>query len=173
VPGTDFGRDRRIAHRKLVDREIPDGFRELFGELGAVEQAGAAEAEVEIAEQTAPGQAARPFLDRVEFAGGVAAADHGPDRGAGDDVRRITLGEQRLDHADVGKAARRTAAEHETDARPGWRRFGACMRVRIDGLFPVLSVTPKNMKHANQVLDAATRSSPRTRPQCKSYAPVW
>ena len=62
-------------------------------------------------------EAARPFLEAVELAGGIAAADHGADRGADDDVRHDAVREQRAHHADMGKAARGAAAEREPDAR--------------------------------------------------------
>ena len=119
-----------------------------------------AEADIEIAEQAAPRQAARPFLDRVELAGRIAAADHRADRGAGDDVGHVALGEQRADDADMRKAARRAAAQHEPDARPR-RRRSASAWLPVDRLIAVLSATPQKMKHANQILLHRRDDSPR------------
>ena len=61
--------------------------------------------------------AARPVFQRVELAGGVAAADHGADRGADDDVGHDAVREQRAHDADMGKAARGAAAERQPDGR--------------------------------------------------------
>ena len=62
-------------------------------------------------------QAARPFLQRVEMAGGIGAADHGADRGADDDIRHDAMGQQGPDDADMGEAARRAAAQRQSDHR--------------------------------------------------------
>ncbi len=54
-------------------------------------------------------------FERVELIGGVAAADQRAHRGADDDVGLDAVGLQRPHHADMGKAARRAAAEHKSD----------------------------------------------------------
>src|SRR6185437_16285284 len=84
----------------------------------AADQATSVEADVEVAEDVAHLQAARPFLQRVEMAGSVSAADDGADRGADHDVRHDVVGEQGPQDADMGKAPRRAAAEREADDRP-------------------------------------------------------
>ena len=59
---------------------------QLGGEVIAADQPGAGEVDVEIAQDAAHGERARPFFQVVELAGGVAAADHRADRGADDDI---------------------------------------------------------------------------------------
>ena len=77
-------------------------------ELHAAEQAVAAEIEVEQAEDAALGQAAGEFLELVELAGEIAAADQRADRGAGDH-RDFDAGlVERAQHADMRPAARRS-----------------------------------------------------------------
>ena len=113
---------KRIGRSSIV--VSPSASFELLGEPVAADQAGAGQADVEIAEHAAHGQRARPCFERVELAGGVAAADHGADRGADDDVGHDAVGDQRAQHADMGKAARGAAAEREPDARARRRRLG-------------------------------------------------
>ena len=117
VAGADLGGDGGEADRQRLDRRVAELLFEPRRELAAADQAAAGQADVEIAEDAALGQAARPFLDDVEPAGGLAAADHGADRGADDDVGLDAVREQRADHADMGKAARAAAAERKPDGR--------------------------------------------------------
>src|ERR1041385_8957104 len=101
-----------------------------------------------MAYDAAPGQRARPSLQRIELARRVATADDRANRRADDDVRDNAVRHQRAHHADMGKAARRAAAERKSDAgaarsrldRPG---AGVCRPVTI-------AVTPareKSLKH--------------------------
>ena len=127
VAGADLGRDGGEADRQRLDRRVAEFLFQPRRELAAADQAAAGKRDVEIAEDAALGQAARPFLDDVEPAGGVAAADHGADRGADDDVGLDAVREQRAEHADMGKAARAAAAERKPDGRAhgcALRRFG-------------------------------------------------
>ena len=79
-------------------RVSAERFGQVPGQVTPAEQAGAGEADIEIADQPAQGEAARPLFKWIEPVGGVAAADHGADRSADDDVgldarldqRRIT-----------------------------------------------------------------------------------
>ena len=85
-------------------------------ELHAAEQAVAAKMQVEQAEHAPLGQAAGEFLELVELAGEIAAADQRADRGAGDH-RHLDAGlVERPQHADMCPAARRTAAERQRNA---------------------------------------------------------
>ena len=103
----------------------------------------------------------------VEPAGGVAAADHRADRGADDDVRLDAVREQRADHADMGKAARRAAAERKPDGRAldargvVGRRFGAAVAV------PSAALTFEHQAFSVAGDDRARRSAN------KAIAPVW
>src|SRR5262249_21388608 len=76
-----------------------------------------ADAHVEIADDAPHGQRARPVLQRVELIGGVTAADQCAHRGADDDVGFDAVCHQGAHDADMGKTARRAAAEHESDRR--------------------------------------------------------
>src|SRR6185437_433958 len=90
----------------------------LGGELGAADQAVAVEADIEVAEDVSRLQAARPVFQRVEMTRRIGAADHRADRGADHDVGHDAARHQRLDDADMGKAARGAAAERQPDHRP-------------------------------------------------------
>ncbi len=87
VTGRNFGRDGCELDRKVLDQASADRLLEFGGELAAADQAGAVQLNVEIAQHAARLQAARPFLERVEMAGHIGAADRGTDRGADHDVR--------------------------------------------------------------------------------------
>ena len=103
-----FGRSskRRAVHVLLHPRV----------ELHAAEQAVAAEIEVEQAEDAALGQAAGEFLELVELAGEVAAADQRADRGAGDHGDLDAGFVERAQHADMRPAARAAAAQRQRNA---------------------------------------------------------
>jgi hypothetical protein len=86
-------------------------------EPAAPDQAGAADSHVEIADDPPPGQRARPFLERIEFAGGATAADQCANRGADNDIGINAGGFECVDDADMRKAACRSAAENQADQR--------------------------------------------------------
>ena len=94
-------------------------------ELHAAEQPVAAEMQVEQAEHAALGQAAGEFLELVELAGEIAAADQRADRGAGDHVDLDAGLVERAQHADMRPAAGGAAAERQRDARIS---LPACVR---------------------------------------------
>ena len=118
VAGADLGRDGGELDRQVLDQDLAHRRLEFGRKLVAADQAGAVEADVEIAEDAARLQAARPFLERIEMAGGIGAADHGADRGADHDVGHDAVRQQRPDDADMGEAARGAAAERQPDHRP-------------------------------------------------------
>ncbi len=118
VAGVEFGGDSGKADRQIFDAGIADRSHQTFGKMAAADQAGAGKTDVEIAQDAAHGERAPPGLHAVELVGGVAAADHGADRGADDDVRHDAVGDERAHHADMGKAARSAAAERQADDRP-------------------------------------------------------
>ena len=99
-------------------RVWPDGGFELGGELVAADQARAVEADIEIAEDIARLQAARPLFQRIEMSRRIGAADHRADRGADHDIGDDAVGDQRPDDADMGKSARGAAAQRQPDHRP-------------------------------------------------------
>ena len=118
VAGADFGGHGGKFQRQLLDQGLADGGFELGGKLVAADQARAVEADIEIAQDISRLQAARPFLEGIEMARRIGAADHRADRGSDHDIGHDTMGDQRPDDADMGKSARRAAAECQPDHRP-------------------------------------------------------
>ena len=118
VTGADLGRDRGETHRQIFDRVLPIACSSRSRQPAAADQAGTADADVEIAEDAAQRQGARPDLQLIELAVRIAAADQRAHRGADDDVGNDAVLAQGVDDADMGKAARRAAAEDEADRGP-------------------------------------------------------
>ena len=118
MPGPDLGRDGGEFQWQLFDQGLSHRRLKPGGELGAADQARAIKADIEIAENVAWPQAARPFLESVEMPRGIGAADHGPDRGADHDIGVDAVGNQGPDNADMGKSARGAAAQHQPDHWP-------------------------------------------------------
>src|SRR5436305_1336933 len=92
---------------------------------------------------------ARPFLDRIELAGGVTAPDDGADRSSGNDVRLESARNQRADHTDMGKATGGAAAERQSDRRLSaaywfYRRIGG------SGAVAVLRAGEEKVEHETQ-----------------------
>ena len=89
-------------------------------ELVAAHQPAAAERYVDQVEHAAPRQLQREIFDLVEPARGIAAADHGADRGAddhvGDDAHLVQFSQR----ANMRPAARDAGAERQPDARPAF-----------------------------------------------------
>ncbi len=110
-------------------------------------------------------------LEIVELAGGVAAADHGADRGADDDIGHDAVSGQRAHDADMGKAARGAAAERQADGRAGGLRLDRT--VGIGGAIAVASTREKTLKHQTRSPVVPTPSSNRTCPQNKNFDPIW
>ena len=118
MSGADLGRDGGEFQRQFLDQGLAQCRLELGGEFVAADQAGAVEADIEIAENIARLQAARPFFQPVELSRGIGAADHGPDRGADHHIGDDAVGNQCPDNADMGKSARGAAAQRQSDHRP-------------------------------------------------------
>ncbi len=138
MAGIEFCGDGGEADRQIVDAVIGERRVQFGRKMAAANKPGPGQADVEIAEDVAHVEAARPFLQAVELAGGIAAADHGADRGADDDVRHDAVRGERAHHADMGKAARGAAAERKPDAgarggRPQRRGGGFGRTVAVAG----------------------------------------
>ncbi len=118
MAGADFGRNGGEFHRQFFDQDLAHRSLDFGRKLGAADQAGAVQADIEIGEDISRLQAARPFFHRIEMSGGIGAADHGADRGSDHDVGDDSVGHQRPDDADMGKAARGAAAQRQSDHRP-------------------------------------------------------
>src|SRR6185437_6905156 len=132
MTGVEFGGNRGKAHRQILDAAVGQRLLKLFGEVSAPDETGAGQTDVEISQDAAHRQPARPFLQPFHLARGVATANHRADRGADNDVRYNAVRGQRPQHTDMRKAARSAAAECEPDARTceGWlnRRGGGFRR---------------------------------------------
>ena len=94
----------------------------------AADQSRPAERKVEIAEHTPQIEEAAPFLQVVELSGRIEAADNGADRSAGDHVGYNAMRDQGAQHADMGEAACRAAAQNKSDC-DAWRPRGAAVTV--------------------------------------------
>ncbi len=73
--------------------------------MAPADQAGAGQANVEVAEHAAHRQRACPPVQVVHFLGGVAAADDGADGGANDHIGYDAMCFQGADDADMRKTA--------------------------------------------------------------------
>jgi hypothetical protein len=117
VAGADFSGNGRKTYRQVLDIFVADRLFKLVREPAASDQTGAADFHVEIADDAAHRQRARPGFERIELTGGIAAADQRTHRRADDNVRLDAMRDERAHHPDMGEAARRAAAENETDGR--------------------------------------------------------
>ncbi len=82
------------------------------------------------------GEPARERLDHVDLARGVTAADHGADRGAGDDVGMDALVVKFEQHADMRPAARGAGPERDADLRARRAAPGGSVRALLVGRCP-------------------------------------
>ena len=104
---------------ELLDVQIAELALEAVAQLLSIDQRGAGEIEIEVAEDAAAGQLAGELFQLVEMTGGMAGADDGADRRSGDDVRLDPgLGES-FEDADVGPAARRASPQRKPDLSLG------------------------------------------------------
>ena len=104
---------------ELLDVQIAELALEAVAQPLPVDQPGAGEIEIEVAEDAAARQLAGEPFQLVEMSGCIAGADHGADRSAGDDVRfDAGLGES-FEDADVGPAACRAAPQRKPDLSLG------------------------------------------------------
>ena len=116
-------------------------------QLCAAEKANAGKRHVHHAEHGLFGEIARKQLDDIKPPGGVAAADHRADRGAGDDVGMNAMIAKLKQDADMRPAARSAGAERNANLRapPPLRRarpIGAALAVRP------MSMTQQNLVQA-------------------------
>ncbi len=81
-----LGRDGDEAGRQVLDPLLSHRRFEPRPQPVAAHQPAAAKRHVDEIEHAAPGQRAGEILEFVEPPRGIAAADHGADRGADDDV---------------------------------------------------------------------------------------
>ena len=119
MAAAELGCDGGEARVELLDVQIAELALEPVAQPLPVDERGAGEIEIEIAEDAAARQLARELLQLVEMASRVAGADHGADRRADDDVGPDAgLGES-LEDADVGPAACRAAPQRKPDLSLG------------------------------------------------------
>ena len=118
VPGPNLGGDAREFDRQFLDQRGPERGLQLRGQLLAADQARSVKAHIEIAQDVAQLQAARPFFQPVEMSGRERTANHRANRGADHDIGNDAVGSQRPQDADMSEAARRPAAEGDADHWP-------------------------------------------------------
>lgn len=169
MAGVEFGGDRGKAGRQVVDADAGERLVKLLGEVVAANEAGTGQADIEVAEHTAYAERARPFLQIVELFGGIAAADHGADRGADDHVRHDAVLLERAHDADMSEAARRAAAERKPDRRPrgGWRR----LRRRFGGAVAVAHARKEALEYQKRFLPVPIIEPGQ--PFDKRLTPTW
>src|SRR6476619_7360356 len=100
MAGAEFSGDCGKARRQLLDRDLANRLVQFLDQPSAVDQPRPAETHIEIAEHASACERAAPFLGTVELSRRETAADDRADGGAGDDVRREALGDQRAEDAD-------------------------------------------------------------------------
>ena len=115
MAGADFGCHSHEALGEGFDRHALQARFEHIVQSLAVDQARAGEIEIEKAQHLAARQIARKIFQRVELSGHVAAADHGADRCAGDDVGMNAGLVEGAENTDMRPSACRTAPERQTD----------------------------------------------------------
>src|SRR5262245_27475404 len=113
----DFGCDGGEWIWQAFDRGIADRLLQARCKTVATDQARTRQAEIEVTKHAAAGQGASPLPERVELTESQTPPRNRPDRGAHDHVGHDLAGYERAQHADVGEAARRSAAKHQPD---GW-----------------------------------------------------
>jgi len=113
---SDFRGDADERLGEILEADALHMLAQSGVELHAAEQAAAAQIEIEQAEDAALGQAAGEFLELVQLAGEIAAADQRTDRSAGDHRDFDASLIQRAQHADMRPAACAAAAQRERNA---------------------------------------------------------
>src|SRR5665213_2178859 len=86
--------------------------------MATANETGAGQAEIQIAQNAAYGERARPCFQTIELPGGVTTTHHRADRRADDDVGDDVVGDKGAHHPNMREPARRAAAERERDAWP-------------------------------------------------------
>ena len=143
MTGADFGRHGRKFDRQVLDQGRTDRGLQLGRKLGAADQTGAVETDIEITKNISRLQAARPFLQPVEMARRISTADHRADRGADHDVGNDAMRKQGPDNTDMGKSACGAAAQGQPDHRPP----DAAKTHLVLGFRAVLTSSDQNFQH--------------------------
>src|SRR5258707_9936637 len=97
---------------------------------------------------------------------GIGAADHRADRGADHDVGDDPMGNQGPDDADMGKPARRAAAQCQSDYRPP----DAAKAHLVAAVRAVLAAPDQNIQHL--ISPGSARLSATVRPR-QNVAQGW
>src|SRR5262245_5630608 len=98
--------------------------------MTASNQPGSRKAEVEVAEDAAHCESARPGFQVVHFFCCVTPADNRADRGADNHIGDDAVLEQLAHDADMGKSTRSAAAKRQADGRAYGRRLRLRRRFR-------------------------------------------
>jgi hypothetical protein len=119
MSGTELGSDGREMRIEFFDVELAEVPLKPIAKALPIDERGAGEIEIQIAEHAAPCQLARELLERVEMAGRMTGADDGAYRSADDDVRLDAGIDECLDDTDMSPAAGGSAPKRQTDLRLG------------------------------------------------------
>src|SRR5262245_18827424 len=115
MTGADLGGHGNEALGQLLDRYALHSSVQDVADPLAGDEARPRKIEIEEAQHLAARQLAREFFEGGQLAGHVATADHGADRGAGDDVRVDAGLVQRAQNPDVRPPAGRPASKRQAD----------------------------------------------------------
>ncbi len=105
MTGVEFRRNRCETDRKIFDAAFLQARFKLRSEMAPADQAGARQADVEVAEHAAHRQRACPVVEVVHFLGRIAAAYYSTDGSTNDHIGHDTVCLQGADHADMRKTA--------------------------------------------------------------------
>jgi len=128
-------RDRRETEVQFLDQRVADVQRDLVHQAVAGHDAAAAEPCVDQAPDFTLGQRADPVVERLQAVARTSRGNQRTDRRAHDHVGLDALLAQRVQHADVRPATRRTAAEREAEQRSA---HGCSARYRNGRLTSIL-----------------------------------
>jgi hypothetical protein len=143
MTGADLGRHRRKLDRQILDQRRADRGLQLGRKLGAANQSGTVETDIQVTKDIPRLQAARPFFQLVQLASRMSAANHRADRSADDDVRNNAMRNQGPDDADMGKSACGSAAKGQPDHRPP----DAAKTHLVLGFSAALTSSDQNIQH--------------------------
>ena len=146
MTGVDLGGDGGETRVEGLDLGPPERGLEPAHEPAAIDEARAGQAHIEIAEHAAARQRPRPGGEVLDLAGGKTGADHRAHRGAGDDVGLEPMRHEGLQDPDMGKAARRPAAECDPDRWPPRGRRGR-LGIGLDRAVPIASTAQQSLQH--------------------------
>src|SRR5262245_30782422 len=113
MAAADLGCDGDEAPRQALDHSFLQPRVKHVAKPLAGKEPRARKIEIEKAQNSPAGQFTGEAFESLQFAGHVAASDHGADRSAGDDIWKDAGLVQGAQHADVRPAAGRPATQRQ------------------------------------------------------------